>query len=331
VRKLLFMAILLYTGSVSSSNSDLSINSLTDSVDHRFYLIRRLEKTVSLITTEANLKKRLCYSKIPAGLFVNKHVKHALETMKREKNMSAFKKVWHDILAYRFIDDQTFSSDFVRLMLFICYDISSDLCKNTPTTTYHELEIKEEVSVNDIRHAFYVIQRLRKPVKHLQTKALDQLNVSDGPLSIKRHEHNAEILVGNVTFTHHRIKECINHIYTSKNSTSLLEAIQEYTLYKHTGDSVFLRELLTLTYLVYKCLLLDMFSDQPESITMHELHVLQEIRDAIHTLEIDQIIDGIDLAANKISILESVAKNRHTTFFLHIKTIAQSLLSFVWG
>lgn len=296
----------LASSTICFAQDPLTINQQTKKIYNRFYLINRLEKTISVITKSYTTNGIPCCTPIDVSTFSHPEVHHTAQTMMEQKKITPLKKLWKHFKTYRLIQDDLFEEEFIRLVLMLCYtlDQSHGTCKKENPIT--------SADTNAIANTFYVIHRLEKPLEVLYQSCKNNQKIFDN--SITRNSEKESFFEDTQILHHDRIQNCIHEIQSSESLEPIKRTHAELKQYRFAGDDIFLKEQLSLLFFAYKLMLNNKLSDQTEQVIMHEMETIQYVTQHIEEFSIDQILTAIDMMTDKLSTLNSLEKKNNKAF-----------------
>lgn len=311
------------------SQENFHATSITHGVNQRFYLISRLNQIVQLIAHNLNNGKNVCHINLYQGVFQHTAIKETIEQIKEKKNLLPLLHLWEAFITYRFINDTLFEKELIRLLLLVCYQVSTEKCiEKNITEKNNGFEINN-VSTDDITRNFYTIQRMNRCIENLTTMQNEMNDLLEQNQPKRVHDlEDITFLEEKIPFEHNKIRECIYHIYQQKELTPLLDMYRDYTSYRYASDYLFLKEQLHLLFLVHKNMLTKKLSNQNEQIIIHEMEFIQDVCEHIEELSIDQILDVIDMITNKLMAIRKIEDEFNHSFVGKIYNAAHSISSF---
>jgi hypothetical protein len=315
--------------------NDKLINPFTREVYYRYYLIKRCEDPIQILTTHKKLWSMIDFDQLSTAQIEHVEIQDKIRAIQHSHAIEPFIELWHQMNTHRHIYDESFHKDFIKL-IFVLYksleqpshknpdtialDVStlSSLekmlrvidkkidtiranTKNKELPAYKFIDAKQ-VTTDDIALNYYLIQRLDKSLQILST-------TKDAVLaSLLNEPTDPALCIGDVNFSHERINYCLSQILIRKNIEPLLLMWQEFIRFRHTGDTHFLKEMLMMLFAVYKDLLLVKFNQESEQLITAEMSTILDLYEHIHELPLDEILHAIDLTTDKLLLLQSMDK-----------------------
>jgi hypothetical protein len=305
-----------------------SINSFTSNIYYRYYLIQRCQDPVELLKKNKNIWAAIHFNDLELDILENDIVKEKVALIQRDHLIQPFLDLWHQVTSHRHIDDPSFHKDFVKLIFMLykaleqpthqkatatnpaAYSIEkmlSSIDKHTDKirpispkriAPDNALSDSHPVTTDDIALNYYLIQRLEKPIKLL---SLTHQELKTGLLD------NAMCNIG-IDFSHERMNYCFNQMNARKNLEPFLHTWQEFSRFRHAGDTHFLKEMLMMLFAVYKDLLLTMLNAESEEFITSEMDTILDLYERVNELPLDDILHAIDLTTDKLLLLQNMEK-----------------------
>jgi hypothetical protein len=320
----------------------IEISSFTELIYKRYYFIARLEKIIDfyqLFATDPHCNINLFFADndaIQTTIYLFKHeaIKHSLDEMCSRHSFAPLVALWHDFIAYKFLDDEIFLEDFTKLILILSKKIFFHIIPREQLATElphnHVIFSAENDLSTDIKRIDYTDALIR----HLQEKenpcnvikstnlSIDHIkhgytqSVSKRFYYIQRLKHpiatllecnrlffhcfqHSDAVCGIDTkssFSHEYIKECIKTIETTKALDSLLYLWNDFEHYKLVEDEQFVHEFLKIIFIIQKNIV---FYTAKNKINF-SLDYFIMIYENIDSLPLEELLNAIDLLTHEL-------------------------------
>lgn len=317
------------------------ISSFTREIYYRYYLIKRCKDPIQILITNKDLWQHIQFDKLSTEYIQNTDIKKSIQSMRASHQIDPFIELWHQMNAHRHVNDPVFQKDFISLLFMLYTSLAvpsqqrnshdpiyiqatgsqsiekmlSIIDKNLdnfhlPKTIQRPKTYKniadQKVSTDDIALTYYLIQRLDKAIQVIlatQKTIPSSLFLSHQKATIDKVEFDAEI-----SFSHERINHCFTQILIKKNLEPLLQIWEEFTCFRHAGDSHFLKEMLMMLFTVYKELLLIALNQESEQVITTEMNTILDLYEHVNELPLDEILSAIDLTTDKLILVQNMEK-----------------------
>lgn len=279
----------------------------TQSIYHRYYLIKRLEQSCFLLQ-DVSVQQKMAYELLQEDMYRVPEVHLVVLAIKREKSLQPFFSLWEDFCAYRHMYNQHFEHECAQLIynlfqlacrapvsvshislenLLAHIDYTIDVKKRSLATRHVKMqeEAPEHVSTDAIAKRFYCLKRLKRSMDVLQ----------------HIHGDRIDYFEDTTLFQHERVRDTVMQMNQSKNLEPLLDLCNEVKQYRFAHDDTFLQEMLMNIFLAYKTMLFKHASSTHTAQVVQEemAHVL-EIYEHMHDMPLDETLSAIDMVTDKL-------------------------------
>ncbi|HSW73596.1 MAG TPA: hypothetical protein VLG71_00405 [Candidatus Limnocylindria bacterium] len=315
-------------------------------VEQRYYLIKRLEPAIDTLFAVHNALASSFWWSRPNKPLLNRtnlrHFRHAsviesVEAMATSSDIAPFKKIWHKVLAYRYLEDGTFVREVIILILLLYKNLLlsvdkelyhrkapdesaltelliaghqklSDLCPHVHCDDISDMVVAVErlldetslptdVVVNNILR-FYHVQRLVRSIFILDKHS-------------KRSMPTLVISVPQDTWTHPLVKECVRSLNQKTTLTPLFRLWKKVTSYDCIDDQRLLQEFVRLVILVYNHCMHERALPNRSSENPQEAMV--SLYEQIAKLPIPELLDLLDELVDQYEKLSTTYEINNTT------------------
>jgi hypothetical protein len=291
----------------------MTVQLRTGHIYHRYYMIKRLEKSCELLRNDLSLRQSMPLHLLQPDQFNSKDIYSAVKAMKELKNIDPFFELWDDFCAYKSVYDYKFMREFVELILAL-YDLVKPMPVKRPSASLEglllfidnavsgnhmvrSLDEPDEVTTDGIAKRFYVIKRLQKTVQfleHLQANNIEILY--DKGIS----NRSLELMLEIENFHHDRVRESVIQMFQTKKLEPLLQLYDEVKQYRFAQDESFLQEMLMNIFLVYKAILFRHGSQHVDPVVVDEMNHVLEIYEQLSSMPLDQTLEAIDEVTDRL-------------------------------
>ena len=325
-----------------------NINSFTREVYYRYYLIKRCQEPVEILSSNTQLWNKINFDLISTDKLENTEVQHNVLALQKSRRVELFIELWHQMKSHRNLNDASFHKDFIKL-LFMLYNAlekqpSSKANNHTATSVETMLSIIDknietirpqkknkpiehkfidykQVTTDDIALNYYLMQRLDKSVELLST-------IQDPfPGSQQQNAINLNSCAPGGNFSHDRINNCFNQILAKKNLDPILHMWDDFAQFRHAGDAHFLKEMLMMLFGVYKDLLFAKLNDESEQVITSEMNTILDLYEHVNELPLDEILQAIDITTDKLILLQNMEKKGKAAWGQQYPVIFHTLLA----
>lgn len=244
---------------------------LANLVYKRFYLIKRLERTLDyMIEIKKNVKQENFDKEKIFDLnisdYKNDYIKSCVKTIKINKNCKPLMMLWKDFLAYKFIEDKIFDQDFIKLIFnftknlmaqnklipnfnsycFNNYIEDLDIIDNNlislkkniilDANNFKAINSSDEINTEEILTRFYYLKRLEKIFWLLNY--FKNTNFPDNFFNTEKKFNNLKLNL------------CLENLQKNKNISHLIEIISDVKHFKYIQDKNFIEEFSKLIFIV---------------------------------------------------------------------------------
>lgn len=303
------------------ASADITVQSRTSAIYHRYYLIKRLEQSCSLLQN-TSVQQSIPFELLDASLFKSKAIGFAIDAMKRSKNTKPLLDLWDDFCTYKEINDDLFKYEFIEL-IYIIYDLlhpkrmqrsvnsleytllaidtAIDAHSNNFVSMRAQPQELADVTTDLVAKRFYIIKRLQKSIDVLEYLHKQQFDFSDDVTM-----RSSIALIGEIEHFHHdRVRESVIQMCQTKNLEPLLRLCDEAKQYRFAQDESFLQEMLMNIFLVYKTLLLRHGAHHSDPTIIHEMNHVLEIYEHLSAMPLDQTLEAIDEVTDRLMAIQA--------------------------
>ena len=317
--KLIYIYVIFLSNQIFSANQ-MAVQSRTNAIYHRYYLIKRLEQSCVLLQ-QPNVQQIIPFNMLDETIFKSDQIRSAVKAMKTAKNAHALIELWADFSDYKDTYDELFKYEFIEL-IYMVYDLMHsarfyksglslehtlcmiDAAVEAKATGKHILLRAQPqelalVTTDLVAKRFYIIKRLQKSMQFLS-----HLHENDFGFMQDRRS-TAHLMAEIENFQHDRIRESLIQMCQTKNLEPLLHLCEEVKQYRFAQDESFLQEMLMNIFLVYKTILLRSGPHHADPVIVHEMNHVLEIYEHLDSMPLDETLEAIDMVTDKLMAIQA--------------------------
>ena len=309
-------------------------------VQKRYYFIHRLERPMKTLfylyekliskqhesifysLTHSKIHKKIIIEPGTALLFRHDAVRKYVKKIEQTQKIDPVKELWDDFLAYKYIECDEFVQETLKAILLLYKNLifSVSYPKNADShelLATHEIDIlfhnnnsevhdnfacifnlinsfsdsKDFIVNNSLR--LYLISRLNKSIKVLST-------LKSHHLDNIWHRLNVAKKINTIKFNHEAIAQCVDLMIEAKNFEPLFNLWQKFNAYNYIDDLLFLKEFVSMQFIIYSSLIPCLQLNQNKVPTPQEII---ELYDTIAGLPMPEALDSLDLLVEELIII----------------------------
>ncbi len=296
MKKIISLFFLLVLSNTSFCDKKIIITQFCEHYHQRSYFILRLEKIIESI--KKNNKKKYTYS-FNQEQFSSPSILPCLQKIQKRNSLQPFYNLWEEVKHYKYLEEKPFAHDFTKLLFSIQHTIYSHNIKTKGIPSFDikfSLEGRSYTEATTVRN--YYFKRLRCAFLLLKNVPCSKQSLFD-----------AESTGCDCTFiTHHTflnkdIKKCIKQMERQQSVKPLIALSKDFYSCKLIQDIVFLREFITLTFIVLRNIFINNihapFTSVQKKHTNHIAHIYQNL----DKLPLEEILEAIDLLHKELPAL----------------------------
>jgi hypothetical protein len=325
-----------------------NINSFTREVYYRYYLIKRCEEPVEILSNNRQVWRNINFDLISPEKLENVEIKNKALELQKSHRVEEFTQLWQQINTHRNLSDESFHKDFIKLLFMLYNSLEKQPSPQAITRTNsvekmlsiidksietirpqkknkfhnkHKFIDYKQVTTDDIALNYYLMHRLSKSIELLAT-------IKDPfPESAQQNSASANSCDTAGHFSHDRINTCFNQILAKKNLEPILQMWADFTQFRHAGDTHFLKEMLMMLFSVYKDLLFTKLSDESEQVITSEMSTILDLYEHVNELPLNEILQAIDITTDKLILLQNMEKKGKAAWGQRYPVVFHTLLA----
>lgn len=257
-----------------------------------------------------------------ALLFQNDVVRKYMKKIEQTQNIDALKDLWSDFLAYKYIESDSFVKETLKAIMLLYKNLllnitlpnhreengwlhtdEIDILLNNKEDDIHDnfsciLSLLSNISdqkdflVNN-NLMLYLIHRLHKSIE-----VLTRFNKAH----LSTFWHCLYVEKGNnvINFQHESISQCVDLMIENKSFEPLFSLWRKFSSYTYIDDMLFLKEFVSLQYVIYSRMISCMSAEKGKSPSPQEII---ELYDTIAGLPMPEALNSLDLLVEELVLI----------------------------
>ncbi len=313
---------------ICECQNHLHINSRTNLIYQRFYLVKRLQHSIDLLHNYE--MQHDIMEQLDPSFFCHIELQQAITEMKNNKSFVPLHNLWQKFNAYQYLYDPVFEDECIKLICLLCmlkesiYEIrfyssreqrllfldaitdALDYGSNS-NRTYMKNQMLLEVTIDHVAKRYFVIKRLHKAMQFLTlVHEYDKRPFERRITRTGSVDYIEDIQDEIEQFSHVRIKECLTDLCQKKNLEPILQVYTECKRYRYVADDDFLKETFRSIFLVYKSMLLKNLAEQTEQVVLSEVQEILEVYENLDRFSLDDALEAIDIATDRLIAIQNM-------------------------
>ena len=288
MKKITMLFFSLVLSSTSFCDEKIIITQFCERYHQRSYFILRLEKIIESIRKHPQKKYSFSFNQ---EQFNNHTVLACMAEIQKKTSLQPFYGLWEQINHYKYMEEKSFAHDFTKLLFAIQHTIYAHNIKTKgipPFDIQFSLEGRSYTEATTIRNYYFkrlhCVFLLLKKIPCSKQSLFDTEGIGCDCTFITHH-----------TFLHKDIKKCIEQMERQQSVKPLIALSKDFYCCKLIQDDVFLREFITLTFIVLR----NIFNNNipapltpvQKKYTSHIAYIYQNL----DKLPLEEILEAIDL------------------------------------
>lgn len=254
-----------------------------------------------------------------ALLFRHDAVRRCLKKIELTQAIDPVQDLWAEFLAYKYIESNQFVEETLKAVMLLYKNllISVSPSKNNWKIADDEIDFFLEDKKNEIQDNFhcilnlvnsdeqekdflinnnlrmYLIRRLLKPMRILSKIKSPHTAKFWDCLYVARADHF-------INFKHEVIANCVDTMIDTKSFDSLFSLWHKFSSYLFIDDQLFLKEFVSLQYMIFSRLIDCLKPNQPKAPTPHEII---DLYDSVAALPMPEMLNSLDVLVEQLIII----------------------------